>query len=77
MLIANSETPALGFADAPVVERELELDEPDEELVLVPVSDDPEPDNADKLEPEFNVWAFVDADVRIVSTRTEQTLMAG
>ena len=75
MLIANSETPALGFAEALVLERELELDveldEPVEEFELPPLSKFPV-----LSEPESNDWALADADVRIARTRTEQTLMA-
>ena len=51
VLIANSLTPALGFADDPEPELELEFELDDDEPVELPVSDDTAPNAPELPEP--------------------------
>jgi len=67
----NSETPALGFEEAPVLVRELEFDELVEEFELPPVRA-----FAELSEPKSNDWALAVAEARIDRIRIDQTLMA-
>ena len=81
VLIENSLTPALAFVPVPAPELELELEleldeeEPVEELELVPVSNDPNPEELAPEEPLFDDCAFAVPHASVPRIKTDATLI--